>query len=188
MNVEVEIKIKIKSFGKIRNELQKYGKLAKSIKQVDEYYTPRHRDFFARKPFPVEWLRIRTNPDETIFEYDKSIYKKGRKDMECAHEYETEISRPEELKKILNFLDFRKAVTVEKEREIWDCGDFEVSLDKVKKLGYFIEVEAKGNFKNSAEAKKACHAFLSKVGVRPTSEKIIKAGYPILLLEKRKFL
>ncbi len=72
MNIEVEIKVKIRGLGQIKNRLRSYGKLAKSIKQVDEYYIPYHRDFFAQKPFPVEWLRIRTNPDKTIFEYDKS--------------------------------------------------------------------------------------------------------------------
>lgn len=183
MNIEVEIKIKIKDFKKIRDKLQNYGKLSKSIKQIDEYYVPYHRDFFAQKPFPIEWLRIRTNPDKTIFEYDKSIHKNTDGEQEYAEEYETEISRPDELRKILKFLDFKKATTVKKEREIWDCDNFEICLDKVKDLGFFIEVEAKGNFKNPAEAKRACYDFLNKLGVNATKENIINTGYPVLLLE-----
>lgn len=54
MNVEVEIKIKIKGFKKIKDNLQNYGTLSKSIKQIDEYYIPYHRNFFAQKPFPIE--------------------------------------------------------------------------------------------------------------------------------------
>ena len=100
MNVEVEIKVKVDNFEGIRKELLVRGKLIKSIKQIDEYYVPCHRDFLAQKPHPVEWLRIRTNPDKVIFEYDKSINKKADGEQECANEYETEISQPDEFRKI----------------------------------------------------------------------------------------
>lgn len=186
MNIEVEIKIKINNFRGIKNKLQKYSKLVKLIKQIDEYYIPCHKDFFKQKPFPVEWLRIRTNPDRTIFEYDKSIKKNANGEQEYAEEYETEVSRPDELKKILKFLSFKTVITVEKEREIWDCDDLKICLDKVKDLGFFIEIEATGNFKNPKEAKEACYGFLNKLGVNATRKNLINTGYPVLLLEKIK--
>lgn len=185
MNIEVEIKIKIRGFKKIRNKLRNYGKLIKSIKQIDEYYIPCHRNFFTQKPFPIEWLRVRTNPDRTIFEYDRSINKDTKGEQEYAEEYETEISQPEELKKILKFLDFKKIITVEKEREIWDCGNLEVCLDKVRGLGFFIEVEVKRGFNNSVEAKKACYDFLNQLRIDTTSKNIINTGYPVLLLKHK---
>lgn len=184
MNVEVEIKIEIDNFEEIKAKVAAVGKLIKSIKQVDDYYIPCHRDFFAQKPHPTEWLRIRTNPDKVIFEYDKSINKKENGEQECAEEYETEILNAEELRKILNFLDFRKVVTVDKQREYWDCGDLEIALDKIEGLGSFIEAEAKGDFGNTAEAKKACLEFLSELGIKNAREIQINKGYPILLLEK----
>ncbi len=184
MNVEIEIKVKVDNFGEIKKKLPEYGKLIKSIKQIDEYYVPCHRDFFARKPHPVEWLRIRTNPDKTIFEYDKSINKKVDGEQEYAEEYETEISKPDEFRKILEFLNFKKVITVAKQREYWDCGDFEVSLDDVKNLGFFIEVEAKGDFENPIKAKERCVVFLKKLGIENYEKNWIKKGYPVLLLEK----
>ena len=75
MNIEVEIKVEVSDFEDIKNRVARMGKLIKSIRQIDEYYIPCHRDFFAQKPHPIEWLRIRTNPDRVIFEYDKSINK-----------------------------------------------------------------------------------------------------------------
>ena len=92
MNVEVEIKIEINNFDEIKTKVAAIGKLIKSIKQVDDYFVPSHRDFFAQKPHPTEWLRIRTNPDKVIFEYDKSINKKESGEQECAEEYESEIN------------------------------------------------------------------------------------------------
>lgn len=185
MNIEVEIKVKIENIDRIKEELVNRGKLVKSIRQVDEYYVPHHRDFFAQKPFPVEWLRIRTNPDKSIFEYDKSINKDEKGEQEYAIEYETEVSHPEELRKILGFLDFKKKIIVDKEREIWDCEKLEVCIDKVKDLGLFIEVEAKGEFNSTNEAKKACISFLEELGVDLSVTEPINNGYPVLLLDKK---
>lgn len=159
MNIEVEIKIKTDNLEKIRKKVAVEGKLVKSIKQIDDYYIPCHRDFFALKPQPVEWLRIRTNPDKVIFEYTKAVNMEANGDYDYAQEYETIISSGEELRKILDFLDFKKVVTVDKQREYWMCGNIEVALDNVKGLGYFVEAEAKGDFKTNAEAKKACISF-----------------------------
>ncbi|MCX6722164.1 MAG: class IV adenylate cyclase [Candidatus Staskawiczbacteria bacterium] len=185
MNIEVEIKIKVNNLSEIRKKVAKLGKLIKSINQIDDYYVPSHRDFFAEKPQPFEWLRIRTNPDKVVFEYDKSINMKANGEQEYAEEYETEISEPEEFRKILGFLDFKKVVTVDKQREYWMCGDIEVALDRVKDLGDFIEAEAKGNFKSNAEAKIACIKFLESVGIKDVKKEWINKGYPVLMLENK---
>jgi adenylate cyclase, class 2 len=184
MNIEVEIKIKVDSLENIRKEVSKLGELVKSIKQIDEYYIPCHRDFFDQKPHPTEWLRIRTNPDKVVFEYDKSINKKADGDQDYAEEYETEILNPDEFRKILNFLDFKKIIAVDKKREYWMCNDIEVALDEINGLGFFVEVEAKGDFESLVEAKIACINFLKKIGIEDVENKQIKKGYPVLLLEK----
>ena len=186
MNVEVEVKIKVDSLEELRDNLPKFGKIVKSIRQIDEYYIPCHRDFFANKPHPTEWLRIRTNPDRVIFEYDKSINKKTDGEQEYAEEYETDISSPKEFEKILAFLDFKKVVTVEKQREYWICGNLEIALDDIKGLGYFIEAEVKGDFRSTTEAKRECISFLKKLGIKDVESNHIKKGYPVMILEKRK--
>lgn len=184
MNIEVEIKIEIDNFEGIKAKVSEVGKLIKSIHQVDDYFIPSHRDFFARKPCPIEWVRIRTNPDKVVFEYTRAVNMQENGDYEHAEEYETAISEPEEFRKILNFLDFKKVVTIDKQREYWDCGDIEVALDKIEGLGTFIEAEAKGDFKDSAEAKQACLKFLEGLGIKNAEAKEIKKGYPVLFLEK----
>jgi len=184
MNVEVEIKVKVDNFEEIKKKVSEIGKLIKSIKQVDDYFVPCQRDFFANKPQPVEHLRIRTNPDKSVFEYTKTINLKENLDYDCAEEYETEISNPEEFRKVLDFLDFKKVVTVDKQREYWMCGEIEVALDIVKNLGTFVEAEAKGDFRSNKDAKKACIGFLESLGVKEVGKKQTKKGYPSLILEK----
>ena len=183
MNIEVEIKVKISNFEEIKKKVSSIGKLVKAIKQIDDYYVPCQRDFFAQKPHPIEWLRIRTNPDKVVFEYDRSVNKKADGEQEYAEEYETEILNVDEFKKTLEFLDFKKVVTVEKQREYWMCGDIEVALDRIKGLGDFIEAEAKGDFKDVKEAKNACIQFIENLGIEDVTNIQIKKGYPQLLLE-----
>ena len=185
MNIEVEIKVKVDNLQEIKRKVAERGKLIKAIRQIDDYYVPCHRDFFKQKPDPIEWLRIRTNPDKVVFEYDLSINKKADGDQECAEEYETEISNPEEFKKILSFLNFEKVVTVDKQREYWMCGDIEVALDKIDGLGSFIEAEAKGDFESLAHAKIACKNFLTNLGIEDVDKKHIKKGYPVLIMENK---
>ncbi|MFA6274248.1 MAG: class IV adenylate cyclase [Candidatus Paceibacterota bacterium] len=184
MNIEVEIKVKVNNFEEIKKKIFSLGKLVKSIKQIDEYFIPSHRNFFEHKPQPIEHLRIRTNPDKSVFEYTRTINLKENLDYDYAEEYETGISNVEEFRKTLEFLDFKNIVTVEKQREYWDCGDIEIALDRVKGLGDFMEAEAKGNFKDEAEAKKACIVFLENLGFKDIENTQIKIGYPQMFLEQ----
>ncbi|MDD5627128.1 MAG: class IV adenylate cyclase [Patescibacteria group bacterium] len=188
MNIEVEIKIQFDNLEMARKKLRTLGgSLKKSLRQIDEYYVPCHRDFFARKPCPIEWLRVRQNPDSAIFEYDKSIVCRKDSAQDYAEEYEVEVKQPENLRKILKFLDFKKIVTVDKQREYWQCEDFEIALDQVKNLGFFIEVEAQGNFLNAKIARAGCARFLTqKLGIKDWQKQQIKTGYPVLLLKKMK--
>ena len=183
MNIEVEIKVKVDNLEEIKKKVASIGKLIKSISQIDDYYVPFQRDFFANKPQPIEHLRIRTNPDKSVFEYTRTINLKENLDYDCAEEYETGISNSEEFRKILDFLDFKKVVTVDKQREYWMCKDIEVALDTVKGLGFFVEAEAKGDFKNNEEAKKACINFLESLGIKDVEKNQIKKGYPNLIIK-----
>jgi predicted adenylyl cyclase CyaB len=83
----------------------------------------------------------------------------------------------------LEFLDFKKVVTVKKQREYWMCGDIEVALDYINELGYFIEAEAKGDFRDTKEAKNTCIKFLENLGIKDVEKDQILKGYPQLLLE-----
>ncbi len=186
MNIEIEIKVKIDNFEEIKSKVSSLGKLIKSVHQIDEYYIPIQRDFFTYKPQPIEHLRIRTNNDKSVFEYTRTINLKENLDYDYAEEYETGISDVEAFKKTLEFLDFKKIVTVDKEREYWMCGDIEVALDNVVGLGHFMEAEAKGNFKDEIEAKKACINFLESLGIKDVENTQVRQGYPSIFLDSLK--
>ena len=67
-------------------------------------------------------------------------------------EYEVEIDNSNNMMKIFDFIGLKKITEVKKERMIYSYQDkYEVSLDKVDNLGYFIEIEVKGTINDYFE-------------------------------------
>ncbi len=181
---EIEIKILLDEniFNKIKEKLKSIAKFVKSEKQVDEYFTPPHRNFVEPK-FPFEWLSIRRREDKVILNY-KHYYPEDAKITTYCDEFETEIKNPEQLEKIFSTLNFKKLITVEKEREIYIYNDkFEIALDKVKHLGLFIEIEAIKDLGGVEKTREKLFEFAKNLGIDVS--KTERRGYPYLLLKKK---
>ncbi|MFC1801060.1 class IV adenylate cyclase [Nanoarchaeota archaeon] len=183
MNIEIEICVKLENFDEVRPKLEKIGKFIKKIHQVDSYLNHPQRDFIALEK-PVEFLRIRNN-DNKEFSFDYHYcHRKDDESKSHTAELEIDISDPEILKKILESLNFKEIATVDKTREVWDCGDFEVVLDYVEELGYFIEIEAKKDLGGIDKTTEACYTFLKELNI--THLGFTEQGYLSQLLDKRK--
>jgi len=183
MNIEIEICVKLENFDEVKPQLEKIGKFIKKIHQVDTYLNPPQRDFMSLER-PVEFLRIRNNNNQDFsFDYHYCHRKEDHSKSHTA-ELEISISDPTVLKKILESLDFKEIATVDKTREVWECSDFEVVLDFVQELGYFMEIEAKKDLGGIDQTRKACHTFLKELNIQHSG--FSTQGYLSSLLEKRK--
>jgi len=183
-DIEIEIKIALDEddFYQIKKKLKKILKFVKSSHQVDEYFTPAHRNFVKPK-YPFEWLSIRNRGDKTILSY-KHYYPENAENKTHCDEFETEIKNTKQLEKIFFMLDFKKLVTVEKEREVYLYNnEFEISLDRVKELGNFIEIEALKIFGSVEKTREKLFEFAKSIGL--DISKTDKRGYPFLLMKKK---
>lgn len=154
----------------------------KSHKQVDEYFTPQHRNFLA-PVFPFEWLSLRKRGDKILLNY-KHYFPENVEVHDYCDELEIEIQQPEKLKKTFTALNFRSLVIVKKARETYIYQDqFEIALDQVKSLGYFIEIEALKDFGGVKETKKELLRLAKRFGLDHT--RADKRGYPYLMLRQR---
>jgi predicted adenylyl cyclase CyaB len=86
-----------------------------------------------------KFLRVRTG-FKNVMTLKKKINKTD-KDFKEREEIEIEISDPIEMEKILENLGFAKKWIMEKYREKWILGNVEVVIDKLPKMGYFVEIE-----------------------------------------------
>jgi adenylate cyclase class 2 len=180
MNEEIEIQAIIKKPEIVERKLRKIGKYVKTRRQVDNYFIPVGNNFFAEEP-PIEYLRVRHEKDRDHLNYSYLHFdKKGY--LIKTDEYETIVKEPKIVEDVLKKTGFVLKVTVVKIRKYFNCGDFEVTLDQVKGLGNFMEVEAKKDFGSVKKTRDACQKFLDGLRVEYKVERLM--GYPRMLYRK----
>lgn len=137
--IEVEAKAKIDNFEDVKLELKKIN--AKKIKteyQEDLYFNSPITDFSESD----EALRIRKTENES--ENKIFITYKGPKidkKSKTREEIEIEIDDYEKCKRIFEHIGFNASSIVSKKRDIYKFENYEISLDDVKGLEPYIEIE-----------------------------------------------
>ncbi len=144
-NREIEIKVQIEDSKGLLAFLKRKGTYLGEERQIDEYYSPRHRDFTRERP-TREWLRLRKEGDKSSINYKNWHYDKDGRSYFCD-EYESGVDNAERLEKIFSALDIKPVVIVDKIRKKWLADSYEIAIDRVKNLGDFVEVEYKGKAK-----------------------------------------
>jgi predicted adenylyl cyclase CyaB len=133
---EIELKFKIENPDLIRKKLKEARAkfIGKAFERTIKFDT-KNGDLEKQEKF----LRVRTG-FENVITFKKKI-NKFDKNFKEREEIEVEISNPEKMKKILENLGFTKKWVMEKYREKWILGNAEVVIDKLPKMGNFIEIE-----------------------------------------------
>lgn len=156
--MEIEIKATFEDKDTLKSKLASLGaKPEKEKHQVDEYYNHPSRDTRKTK----EYLRLRYKPGDTkaIFAYHVNIADGVTK------EYEVPIENLATFKDILKGLNFPLLGIIDKKREIYRIGEFIISIDEVKDIDNFIEIEVDGEESEVLEKKAQCIAMLEKLGL-----------------------
>lgn len=171
-NIEMEIKIKLTKdeYNNLNKMMKSKGKLLLESNQQDIYYQSNYMNSIINKS-----LRLRLSGNKNIL-----TYKSYNNQMYCE-EYEVEIDNSNNLKKIFDFIGLKKITEVKKERNIYSYQDkYEISLDKVNGLGYFIEIEVKGTIKDYLKEYNNLLIVSKKLGLNLNN--IEQKKYPQLMI------
>jgi len=179
-SIEVEIKVQIENAKPLLALLEKEGKKTGEEHQVDEYFTPAHRDFTAVRPI-IEWLRLRHSDKGDSINYKHFHFDDRGKSLYCD-EHESKVSDVKQVELILQGLNMVHRITVDKKRKTYLYKEYEVAFDSVAHLGDFIEIEYKGEAESTdAQAiKDGMIRFLKELGAGKISVNHI--GYPHQLI------
>lgn len=151
--------------------------------QKDIYYTPAHENFLKKTPIS-EWLRIRNTNNEKTINYKNWSNNKENNKISCK-EIEIGIDDYNGMLELLEALDFKKIIVVEKVRNSWEYNGIIISLDTINNLGDFIELEFKTNlFENEEDSLTYIKNTIKTLGIEVGNQ--IFAGYPQLLLDDYK--
>lgn len=179
-DTEIEIQVKVENSVPLIAFLEKNGEFRGEKHQVDEYFSPAHRNFLEPRPMH-EWLRLRDSNGKYFINYKNWHFDDTGRSYH-GDEYESKIEDLEQVKRILEALDFKMCVEVDKLRKIWVYKDYEVAVDSVRGLGDFVEIEYKGK-DNNTDPKKVTEEminFLKETGVGKIKRNYV--GYPFQLL------
>jgi adenylate cyclase class 2 len=182
-NIEVELKFPLLNAREAASILGRVAGQGRSERQVDTYFNHPDRDFLAARPI-TEWLRIRETGHGAVLNYKHWHHTKEKRTVSCD-EYETNIENAAAAKRLLEALGFNVLIVVDKTRKTWRYKDVEVAIDDVKELGAYVELEAKGRFKDIEEAKTHLYEVVKELDLQ-LGEQDLK-GYPFLLLEKKGY-
>lgn len=179
-DIEIEIQVNVANLKPLMAFLKKNAKFKVKTHQVDEYFTPNHRNFLSVRPI-AEWLRLRDANGHYSINYKKWYFDKNGRSYHCD-EFESKVEDFKQIKKIFNALNFKPIVRVDKLRRIWIYKDYEISVDSVKKLGGFVEIEyvGKDNGINPKKITDEMVNFLKSLGCGKIKRNYV--GYPFQLL------
>ncbi|MEU7905917.1 class IV adenylate cyclase [Actinoplanes sp. NPDC049118] len=181
--IEVEKKYVLDDADALRATLADRGaKPGNHTRQIDTYYNAPHRDFLEPEAVS-EWLRIRVEDNgDSSFNF-KVWHPVDALVKTHADEYETGVTDPEAVRRLLTALNFKEMIKVDKEREEWHLSGevpVAVAIDTIENLGTFVEFEFKGEAADAAEAAQLLTSFIDNLEA-PLGDQV-KKGYPHMML------
>ncbi len=141
--------------------------ICKQSHQIDTYFDNPADSFFKDIDHVNDWIRIRDENGCLSFNY-KHWLPEGAEIRTYCEEKEYPMSSKEDFQLILDELGFKGhfelIVTVDKHRTSFIYRDCEVSIDKVKNLGTFIEIEYKGHNESITQVQSLLKSILNDIG------------------------
>ena len=183
-NTEVEIKVGVteQCFRNIERELIKYATPTGTSEQIDNYFSQIGQEFL-RPVFPYVWLSIRTRNGIQTLNY-KHFFPEGAEIHTHCKEINVVISSADLMRDTLLDMGFEFLICVTKRRMTFLVNEgFEVALDQVEELGFFVEVEATRDFGGLEVTRMATLRFADSIGLDTRLKE--NRGYPYQLLKKK---
>ncbi len=192
MSKEIEVKYKIKNSKDILclyNWLDKNAEIKHEKVQNDYYYESKKVPFIFEKDGITkadQWLRIRQEESGSSICF-KRFYRDNSERTLYADEYETTIGDSNTINNIFEALGYGKIIEVCKQRKSWSYLEYEISIDYVKGLGYFVEIEFLGSVLEPIEIiRRKMKQIILDLGIEDFKEDEI--GYPALLLNANRIM
>ena len=178
---EIEIKIQIdeRQLGLLRNWLKDNAQFKGVLSHTEWYLDNPNDTFFFTAPEgykdALKYLRVRHTERG-----DSVAYKLWYKDPETGKtthcdEYETKVENGQVMLALFAQLGFTDQTKIAKQRQTYLTDEFEIVIDQIEDVGYFVEVEVLHPKENVRESLADIHAFLKDISI--TRFRKIDRGY-----------
>jgi len=151
MSTEIEAKLKVSSLQQIKQRLERLGAGFLEEQLQTDYHFDDANKTLQRNDRCLRIRRQLSNQNERFFLTYKGAREKSR--LKKRQELEIKIEDADSTEKLLLALGYKKVLTIEKKRRIWQIGECEVALDELPLLGAFVEIEGPDEEKIAAVQK-----------------------------------
>lgn len=188
LEVETKVVLDDSEVSELRQRIRKIAKFVKKGKKVDDYFARRRK---IKKCYPKKAFRIRATKDCFEVNFKKWVTKLWTKDIVVKQEFEFELrgkNQVQDLLALFKDLGFREWVRKTKWNETYSYINdpkLSIEINKVKNLGYFMEVEYLCKKDELKKARKLIREVLEILKISP--EKIDNTGYTKMLWYKGIF-
>jgi len=185
LEVETKIKLRKDEVPVLREKILKIAKFVKKGRKGDDYFAIRR---FRKKKYPKKAFRIRATKDEFEVNFKKWLKKYWTNDIVVKQEFEFKLKGKEEVADLLALfrdLGFREWMKKIKDNETYAYKKdkrLEIEINKVKHLGYFIEMQYLCQPRELEKARKKIREVLKELGIK--QEQINNTGYTRMLWDK----
>jgi len=180
--LEVETKAIVKDPGDMRKRIRKIANFTKKEKRGDDYFA------IKQKGYPKKAFRIRNTKTTHVVNFKKRLKEYYDDYIVVKQEFEFELTDKEQMENFLALLKdlkfeewIKKLKTSESYKHKKDKRLI-IELNKVKHLGYFLEIEYLCQEKEMKKAKKKIMGALKELGVE--KKDIDNTGYTKRLYDK----
>jgi adenylate cyclase class 2 len=185
VKIEIESKYELKNAVQVVKFLDKNGKLKYQSHQVDTYFDSPAvgytSDLENGRRIDL-WLRVREENDKSSVNFKDWSISDG---LGYCKELESAVENATDVKNIFKRMGFDSAAVVDKTRRAYKYKDFEVSIDIVKELGDYIEIEYYGDSSDLKKIQNQAEQILAEIGAK-TAPNQDHRGYPYHLIARER--
>lgn len=187
LEVETKVRVDKDEVSEIRERIKKIAKFVKSGTKGDDYFAIR-RKRFGIHTYPKKAFRIRGTNDEFEINFKKWLKKYWTKDIVVKQEFEFKLKGREqvedmlELFRDLGFVEWVKKIKRNETYAYKKNKRVSIEINKVKHLGYFLEIEYLCRKWELKKAREGIREVLKKLGIN--QKKIDNTGYTKMLWKK----
>ena len=168
---EIEVEVKFEnSIEEVKKILSKYEYIGEKELYDTYYVDPKRKNL---KPEPDlrlnETFRVRRTNKGCYITYKKQHFK--GKLWIYSDEYETEVKDYQTMEKIIECLGLVPLIEVHNKRTIYKSKEYEIEIEDVEGLGYFLEVERlSSEEKDGMEGKEEIRNFIRSLNLKNVKE------------------
>ena len=171
--IEVEAKVRIFNVNEFRKIIREKYNFMKKERKIDDYYT-----LESLNAYPKKSLRIRSKKGVYEINFKQKLsYIKG---VHAKNEHEFVIKDIKPFLDLIKDFGFRYWLRKEKTTELYNIEkNFNIEINYVKKLGWFLEIEYLCEKKEINYARKRILEIVKELGIN--KKDVIEKGYTKML-------